>query len=501
MENKSIVKTSLDKTDYMLCASCGLIAGIIDVIFVGDPNNSILGEVTDKAADNFVVKAAQFFWKNDGRSKNKPKKMPDSLHKSISYLEQAFPVKYDARYAADLKVDEGVLANMAPSNHHLLSLSHSPDVIGLVFTIIEQFSNSGTAAFIDNGKIINVVPNKLSKNNTPYLYGKNPTAKLFCGFINWIGHLISDVSGSSSTRDVGKTGRGAGIPMPFYEMFLTCEFGNFDGNSFADTMIEVFEKGYDFRFGIATAIPVVINELLLRATWVLRQKLYYKRDWKECLPSSKNADFRTMLLVGSTTFSVVDGADAAIRAIDFKEGFNWVGYFSRVNYVGVARLTELIVKECIIRASIAIGKNADKYVDNIFGMIPDEEKAKMIVLYENVKSYLDYLDFKKAIKQSLIEYKEAKENRINIEQEAIEYIEQIMEMRQAMYLQMEKCFCGYLVAFDTGIELMDQGVISNDSDTFIQGNTIIQDKLGRDAQFRTQNEFDSLMDSDDDFRF
>lgn len=41
------------------------------------------------------------------------------------------------------------------------------------------------------------------------LHGDNIPSKIFCGIANWIGHLISDVSGSSSSK-----GRGMGIPSP-----------------------------------------------------------------------------------------------------------------------------------------------------------------------------------------------------------------------------------------------------------------------------------------------
>ena len=44
MDNNTKPVNSLKKTDYLLATSCGLLAGIIDVIFVGDPKNSILGK-------------------------------------------------------------------------------------------------------------------------------------------------------------------------------------------------------------------------------------------------------------------------------------------------------------------------------------------------------------------------------------------------------------------------------------------------------------------------
>ena len=97
-------KAKCDKYDYMIAAFCGLSAGIIDALFVGTPGQGKLGNLTDKAADDMVQKIANMLWSGDGRSSvdGKPKKAPDSLEKAISYLEQSFPVNYDARYGQDL---------------------------------------------------------------------------------------------------------------------------------------------------------------------------------------------------------------------------------------------------------------------------------------------------------------------------------------------------------------------------------------------------------------
>ena len=211
-----------DKAGYLIASFCGAMAGLIDVLFVQAPNEGPLQTDVDKKTDDLVVKASQFFWKHDKRTTGKNKKMPDTLEKCVSYLEQAFPVPYDARFAKALNVKDGQLAGMNPKNHHLLSLAHSPDPIGLVFSIIDQFTN--TASFIDKGKVIHAEPQKKS-GAIPYMVGTDLPSKLFCGFLNWIGHILSDMVGSSSTRKEGKDARGMGVAIPFYELFLKCNFG------------------------------------------------------------------------------------------------------------------------------------------------------------------------------------------------------------------------------------------------------------------------------------
>lgn len=340
-----INRAKCDKYDYVIATSCGVLAGLVDVFFVGAPGKSVLQGTVDKGADELVKKAAQTFYKFDKRVTGKPKHIPESLEQCIGYLEQAFPVPYDARYAKDLNVGDGVLNDMWSGNHHLLSLSHSPDVIGLIFSVIDQFTNMGS--FVDNGQLIRVEPKK--KNGAiPYLQGTDTVTRLFCGFVNWIGHLLSDLVGSSSTRKVGKEGRGTGIQMPFYELFLFCDFGNIDGQTISEIAVKAFEQGYDARFAATMAIPVVLNDIFIRLIWALKSHFYGKREWKECIPTNKHDDLRVMLLVGNGALCIVDGIDAFV-----KSGGNPVAFVCQLNLVAWGKLALMAIKELVIRYKYA----------------------------------------------------------------------------------------------------------------------------------------------------
>ena len=396
-------QTKCDKEDYLIAVFCGAIAGLMDVFFVGDPVTSKLGKSVDSVADDLVKKAAQFFWNNDTRKKGKSRKKPQTLEQCISYLEQAFPVNYDARYSQDLLTEDGVLSHMTPKNHHLLSLAHSPDPIGLIFSVIDQFT--GYATFVNKGKIIHVVPKKTS-GAIPYMQGTNLPSMLFCGFVNWIGHLISDLAGSSSTRQPGKSGRGAGIPIPFYELFLLCDFGNIDGNTLSETMIQVFEEGYDFRFGVTMAIPVILEEVMIKIIWMLRQKVMRKKSWKESMPTSKHADLRIMLIVGNATLCAVDGTDAAVRG--FVSGGNVITFICHLNLIGWTRLLMLVLKELAIRVGPILNQVLDQFIQSMkeFLTTPWEKKCieEFNARMDEYDNYL-WLLYAEYVKQVEEEYK------------------------------------------------------------------------------------------------
>ena len=106
----------------------------------------------------------------------------------------------------------------------------------------------------------------------------------------------------------------------------------------------------------------------------------------------------------------------------------------------------------------------------------------------------------RTLKESITDYKEAREERIRVQERCDEQIRILNEYRD----DIESEVAGYLVSnitvFDEAFSQMNQAVLNNDSDAYIEANSKIQDKLGKESQFNSQYEFDGLMDSDDDFK-
>lgn len=321
-------KDKCDKYDYLVAVGCGFIGGLIDVFLVGAPGDSILGVWTDRQVDNVILA----FSKKMGWS---PKTGNDNnVNLAILNLENQSKINYDQRYSSDVED----MFQMSTKNHHMKSLGHSPDIIGLFFSVLDQFTN--TATFIDDGKLIRI------KTDNYELQGNNLISKLFCGVVNWFMHLMSDVAGSSTASE-----RGSGIVIPFYELFGLCNFGSFSvgeqNATISEIAVKAFESGYDFRFGMTQAIPVTVTELLIRLIWALRRRFQYRMPLKECIPSSKYADLRVMLLLGNGTLCVIDGIDAAVRS-----GGNILLFVLRLNIVAWFRLIMLVLKEVCIRIGL-----------------------------------------------------------------------------------------------------------------------------------------------------
>ena len=97
---------------------------------------------------------------------------------------------------------------------------------------------------------------------------------------------------------------------------------------------------------------------------------------------------------------------------------------------------------------------------------------------------------------SLKEYKFAVEERKRIEAECEEAVKLICQYRAEMAAAIKQYMTEHLETFDEGFKAMDNAILQNDVNSFISGNAIIQEKLGHEIQFRTQEEFDDFMSSD-----
>ena len=355
-EDFTFKNADCDKYDYMIAGTCGVISGLVDILFVGAPGESKLGNIADEQANKITENFAEFLgWNKENavtRGSNTTKSAIGWLENggnidedswifkilnSLGHIDEngkfkGFKVNYDQATTNGKNGTGGLVKNLSASNHHLKSWGHSPDIIGLLISIFNQFTNTST--FINNGQIIMIDTENFE------LKGGNFIAKIFCGFANWFGHLMSDWVGSS-----GAQGRGSGVPIPFYNLFQLMDFGAFgkDRQTFATITTKVFEQGYDFRHGMAMAVPVMINELLIRFMYTMKAHFYHGKDWKDSIPSADVHEVRRMLLVGHGTLCLIDGTDAYIRS-----GGEMITFLSRTNLLAWVRFGQLGLKEVYV---------------------------------------------------------------------------------------------------------------------------------------------------------
>ena len=336
IDSIKVLRPECDKLDYILAASSGALCGLIDIFLVGKPGESPIGDITDKwFADRTKDFSKLCGWKDDGDG---------SLSSAIKHLEKKFKIPYDQSSSGGAAKD---IFNLTPSNHHFKSLAHNPSLFGLFFSILDQFDN--TSHFVTGGQLVSLQ----DADGRFELRGDNTPSRLFCGFVNWLGHIISDRSGSHTSK-----GRGMGVPSPLWtwtndiiaiKSKLNIPVSQFD-NDVNELALNIFEKGYDARFQTAQAIPVFINELVVRLVYSIRRLVKYISEtdtdnrsfnslWSACEPFS-NPTVKRMLTVAHGTFCLIDIGDATIRGFVAGGGnFNAAEFFMRLNIVGIGRFT------------------------------------------------------------------------------------------------------------------------------------------------------------------
>lgn len=306
-----------DKYEYMIAGTAGILGGLVDVFLVAAPGEGVLGVWADDAVDASVRGFARLCgWT--------PSEDSDPTRSAIGFLERQFRVNYDHRHGADV----GHAFQMGAKNHHIKSLAHSPDIVGLFFSILGQFTDM--AYFVDDGRLFSVAGNgELASRTVP--------SKIFAGFVNWLGHLFSDVAGSS-----GAVNRGAGIPIPFFGLLQFVNVGEFGlyRQPFSKICVQVFEKGYDLRHGLAMTVPVVLTELIVRVMYMLKRWLCHSEPLSPRVAFAKTPELQRMLFVAHGALCIVDAGDAALRS-----GGNMIAFLARTNLVAWVRFGLLAYKE------------------------------------------------------------------------------------------------------------------------------------------------------------
>ena len=355
-----------DKLDCIVAVSCGVLAGLIDVFYVGEFSLDRASEWGKDKIEKVVMKVARV----EGYT-------GDDLNDAIKTLEKNHPL------AADGNTNDfgGGL------QHHLRDFSHHFSIGGLFFSIFTQFT--GLVAGTDKAGALYVVPVPESHRAC---IGKNFQEKIAFGAIGWFFHMVSDMAGSS-----GSLMGGTGIPgplvsfmkelsaLPFFKdagdgdmSFRLWVTKLFNGTLLAEhdesgRIIKDSVKKFDLRTEIGIlgeigrqTIPVLINQCVVRGFYFCRRLAREIRDLKimgiaeleriapeDVLPWGTPA-MRRMVTVSSGVFTGVDIADAAVRAIKSKDP---ITFFLRVNYVGVATF----VIACVVDVRAALdGKKLDE---------------------------------------------------------------------------------------------------------------------------------------------
>lgn len=191
---------------------------------------------------------------------------------------------------------------------------------------------------------------------------------------DWLGHLASDMAGSSSSAYKGKRGKGvSGVFLSLLKEFssiwplnrtpLPEVINDMYQNDNLDMRTELGMFEDISKYLVKQTIPVIGGEIVVRTFYFVRhlvQELHIKKelnlvDWKSVLPFG-NRTIARMMTVESAVFTTFDIADASIRSIIKNGGpqnpLFWKELIFSVNFVGIGR--------CVVAVSEEIKMEYDK---------------------------------------------------------------------------------------------------------------------------------------------
>ena len=401
--NKNIAKytNDADWIDNSVAIASGVLCGIIDILFVGELSLESANEMGQEKVNAFVMQAAK-----------KTGYKGDDLSGAIKFLEKKFPI------AAD-KVTNQFGGGL---QHHLRDFSHHPTPVGLVFSILTQFTHNVYGTDV-TGSFSSC---ELGDDGLE-LIGKTIPQKITFGVINWVFHMVSDMAGSSGSVAMGKIG--TGIPGPIGSLLKEMsalpmfrktnekgykEFSVFVSKLFNGTLlgkrdengkiIEPLKVDFRTEVGIAEhlkkqAIPVMINDYVVKGFYFIRRFIQEAKkihsfkelkniNWERTFPYG-NRTIARMVTISSGAFMAVDMADAAIRAAISSGGTApafMTTFALRVNVVGVGKFAIAVGTDLSMEAK----KNKlESKVANINTQIMYYKEAKVFFKLGDVMQQVD----------------------------------------------------------------------------------------------------------------
>lgn len=348
-----------DGLDYLVAVGSGILAAMIDVIWVGKFDLNRGREWGSDRVNDFVIRVAELTGYEG-----------TDLEKAIEHLESNFGAPSDSN-----TMDFG-----GALQHHLRDFAHHPTPVGLMFSLLTQFT--GKAYGTDEFGVFKIVD---VKNKS--LIGKSIPEKILIGVVHWFFHMVSDMAGSSSSP-----GNGTGLPGPLLSLakelsalpfFKNIKLGDekfsvwisklFNGTLLAERNEDGTIKQplrFDLRAEIGLgyeigrqALPILINEIIIRGFYFIRrfaQEIKEKNveqlkdlkfiDWKNTLPF-KNRTIIRMLTISTATFTSIDLVDAAIRGLYNSKGNKALfltEFILHVNFVGVGRFSVALGSDVVM---------------------------------------------------------------------------------------------------------------------------------------------------------
>ena len=254
---------------------------------------------------------------------------------------------------------------------------------------------------------------------------------------------------------------------------------NIDVGVLINFLVDMFKSDKKERVDIIKKYAETYSKSFMRYGKIFSED-FFPKTINEILEKTDREEFRTLAENGF--------ADCLVNASEEIIGIV-VLYFRK----------KISPDEFLVRMSQTGISLMDRHINESLGFTTDPQVllkfSGPIIAYQGMMgAYREYC-------KALDDLRLARESRMRVEAECQRSIEMIRAYRMEAEQRVSEYMNEHLDAFQSGFAAMDQAILANDPDGYIAGNVQIQQMLGAEIQFTNQEEFDALMDSDEDFVF
>ena len=259
---------------------------------------------------------------------------------------------------------------------------------------------------------------------------------------------------------------------------------NIDVGVLINFLVDMFKSNKKERVDIIKKYAKTYSKSFLRYGKIFSED-FFPKTINEILAKTDREEFRTLAENGF--------ADCLVNASE-----------EIIGIVALYVTKQIDADEFLIRMSrTGIGEVGVK-VMKAFNIDPQNftsDPQMLLNFAAPIMAYQGLMGAYREYSKALDDLRLARESRMRVEAECQRSIEMIRAYRMEAEQRVSEYMNEHLDAFQSGFAAMDQAILANDPDGYIAGNVQIQQMLGAEIQFTNQEEFDALMDSDEDFVF
>ncbi|NLN84381.1 MAG: hypothetical protein GX138_08570 [Firmicutes bacterium] len=375
--SKSAKESALNsnKQNYALSRSMVSLTSLLKLFLTKGSTDHPFGQINEQW---FIDRTIDF-----AKSLGYSERQNESLFAPFNFLEERYALEQNTLY-------NSIMAAIQQNNLDFSELSRQPNLLGLFFSILDQFSdfkNSDVATIRFNSEIEQEPQNFYRSNAnrglsrlcmSPICIGDNVFSKALFGFTNWLIYFVSvgasgeevwgkDIHSTINSRSQGASSPtnawGKDIPLPIKKWAngvssLIDEYQVPPAElteKLNQLVLKIYQRKYEDYFQFQNAIPVYVNDINIMLIYAINRacKDLATKEWNDDTPTIQideaavfnSPEVKRMLTVAHTAFLTTDLINVRKKAKEQGEKVVPFDLMFQINVISLGRFGFALYEE------------------------------------------------------------------------------------------------------------------------------------------------------------